>query len=364
MKSFSFGHLGDSGLASEIRNPDYKALSRLTERTFYRADLRSESFSRIGVVLMPWDGRCGVVWERREDIDSGLIWIVPLSNDSWSAEVLGEAGILRKSLTEDSWYPDSAGSPGGPFSLLSTRLRYFTQFSDIGLSLMLSGGVNFRPGCLTALSYSYSSGPRRIRLRGVYSSEYFRNGDGEKLQSPTGVGFDWRYRPSTGFQSALNYDAGMGNGFTDEGGAALGWRFGEAQISIETDWNYIFSHPLPGGDISPCNSVKGQFTWDRKFLHLGIIGNLSPEEGWYVKLESSFPAEGRSLMESYVKIHSSGDVLLWDLRVKYRWNDKKKNKLIISIFFGDLGRDWEHGPKSSGDFEAEIRWVQNFNTGK
>ncbi len=359
---FSIGHLTDTGIAAEVRNPDFKALSRLTERTFYKADLRAESFSRIGMVLMSPSSRAGVAWERRTDIDAGIIWAVPASNESWSLEMLGEAGILRKSIGDDSWYPDSSWRAGGPFGVASLRLRHFHSQESAGLTLMASGGVNLRPGWLTALSYTYASGPWRVRGRAVYSSFYFRNADGEKLELPSGSSFDWRYRPSLGLQFTLDYQGGFDTRYYDEGSAAVGWRFGELQVSVKSVWNRIFSCALPDNPPA-CGSIKGVMIWDRKYLHLGLSGKLIPYEDWYLRLDGAFPSHGRWLIEPYAefngKITGGKNVLLLNLRLKCRWNIGS-NRFIVSIFAGDIGRDWEEGPKSAGDFEVEIRWIQKF----
>ncbi len=359
---FSIGHLTDTGIAAEVRNPDFKALSRLTERTFYKADLRAESFSRLGLVLTSPSSRVGVAWERRTDIDAGIIWAVPAANDSWSLEMLGEAGILRNSISDESWYPECSWRAGGPFGVAAIRLRQFYSSESAGLTLMVSGGVNLRPGWLTALSYNYASGPWRVRSRAVYSSLYFRNADGEKLELPAGSSFDWRYRPSLGLQFTLDYQGGINTDYYDKGSAAVGWRFGETQVSVKSEWNRVFSIALQ--DNQPvCRSIKGEVIWDRKYLHLGLKGKLIPHEDWYLKLDGAFPSHGRWLIEPYAEFHRNinGDehVLLLNLQLKCRWNIGR-NKFIISIYAGDIGRDWEGGPKSAGDLEVEIRWIRKF----
>ena len=358
---FSIGHLTDTGIAAEVRNPDFKALSRLSERTFYNADLRAESFSRLGLVLMSPSLRTGVAWERREDIDAGIIWAVPVANDFWSVEMLGEAGILRDSICDENWYPESSWRAEGPFGVAALRLRQFSSRETGGLTLMASGGADLRPGWLTALSYSYSSGPWRVRGRAVYSSLYFRNADGEKLELPTGGSFDWRYRPSLGLQFTLDYQGGADKHYSDEGSAAVGWRFGETQISVKSDWNRVLSNALKGDDPA-CSSIKGVMIWDRKYLHLGLTGKLIPHEEWFLRLEGAFPSHGRWLMEPYAEFHGriAGEehLLMLNLKLKSRWNIGS-NKLMISLFLGDLDRHREDWPKYAGNFEAGIRWIQN-----
>ncbi|MCK5735291.1 MAG: hypothetical protein KAH21_02390 [Spirochaetaceae bacterium] len=361
---FSIGHLGDSGLAAEVRNPEAGGLSRLQERTFFRADLRSESLSRIGIALMFWDARTGVVWERREEIDAGIIWVVPISNETWNLELLGEAGLFRNRINDESWYPDYPWRPEGAFTLISGRLRHFKPGETRGITGILSGGIHLKPGWFSALSYVYSSGPWRLRSRGVYSSEYFRNADGESLDIPLEISFDCRYRPVKGLQLTLDYQSGVkklhteSRSFSDEGSAAIGWRFGEVQISIESDWRRIFE----GKDIveiPACKRIKGRIIWDHNFLHLGVLGGLEPREGWTLRFEGAFPSHGAWLLEPYLELHNPGNIMLIDVRLKGRW-DIGRNRLIFSVFAGDFGRDWDAGPKTKGDFEVEIRWIRKF----
>ncbi len=362
---FSIGHLGDAGLAAEVRNPGHDSLSRLSERTLFRADLRSLSLSRIGLALMPWNSRAGVVWERREDIDAGVLWAVPVSTESWIFEILGEAGLLREVISDDVWYPDYPWRPDGPFGLVSGRLKHVIHEGSIGLTLMMSGGVNLRPGWLAAISLGHSSGPWRVRSRTVSSSPFFRNADGDRIDVPIGSAFDCRYRPARGFQFTIDYEAGAeilypeSRFYTDEGSVALGWRFGEAQVSLESDWNRIFSRQSEI-DIPACRRIKGRIIWDRNFLHLGLLGTLEPQESWAIKLENAFPAQGSWLMETFVEFHKEHGPLLLDIRIKGRW-DIGRNRFILSIFIGDLMRDWNDGPASAGDFEAEIRWVRRIH---
>jgi hypothetical protein len=356
---FSIGHLGDSGLASEIRNPESTALSRLSERTVFRADLRADSFSRAGLALMPWKARAGVVWEHRERIDAGLIWGLPVNGEHWRLEFLGEGGLLVKVPGDVSWYPDSSGSPGGPFVLLAGRLRYLSSGWSTGLSLMVSGGVSLYPGWLSACSCNYSSGPWRIRFRGMYSSLFFRNADGRYIREQAGGSLDCRYRPSEGLQFAVDYHAGYETAFIDEGNAALGWRFGEIQVSVESDWNCIFFGPETSG-TPDLERLKGRLIWDRDYLHLGIQGGFNSSRDWYFRLDSAFPTHGIWLLEPYVEVHGVRENLLLDIRLKGRW-DIGRNRLIISIFAGDFGRDWADGPKSAEDFNAEIRWIRKLH---
>ena len=355
---FSIGHLGDAGLASEVRNPGYDSLSRLAEPTVYRADLRSISHSRLGIAVMPWDARVGVVWERRKDIEAGIIWVVPFSTDYWSLELLGEVGLLLDTISSESWYPDVEWRPDGPFSLLSGRLRYQNQGTITGATVMLSGGVNLLPGWLTAISANYFKGPVRIRTRLIYSSPYFRTADGERLEIPVGGSFDCRYRPAKGLQTSAEYRGGGDTTFIDGGSAAIGWRFGETQISLESDWNRVFSSNQK--ELPACRRLKVRLIWDRHFLHLGWLGTWEPEEGWSIKLENTFPAQGLWLVESYLRLHRESGPLLLDFRLKGRL-DFGANRLILSIFAGDFMRDWESGPTSAGDFEVELRWIIKFD---
>lgn len=361
--TFSVGHLGDAGLAAEVRNPGYHSLSRLAEDTVYRADLRSFSKSRIGLALMSRDRRAGVVWERRERIDAGIVWLSPLSLAAWDLEILGEAGLLNEVDSDDTWYPESPGRPPGPFAVISGRIRHHGSTDDYGVTIIVSGGINLRPGWMVAFPLNISSGPLRFRCRSIYSSPDFRNAEGDRLEEPVGAGFDFRYRPSYGLQFAIDYQGGIEvycrdlSRFTDDGSASLGWRFGEIQLSLESDWNFIFSTST---DADPaCRRLKGRITWDRKFLHLGLLGGLETGQGWFFRLENSFPAGGPLLVETLAEMHQEAGPLLVDFRIKTRW-DIGKNRLVFSVYTGDIPGDWTDGPSSAEDFEVEIRWIRKF----
>lgn len=357
MTGFSVGHLGDSGLASEVRNPGYDSLSRLAERTFYMADLRSDSLSRYGIALMAWEERVGVVWERREAIDAGIIWTVPVSLEEWSFEILGEAGLLRSSESDESWYTQVPWRPAGPFAVAAGRLRYITKKTRLGSTFMFSGGSSLQPGWLTSAAMNYFAGPLQFRSRFSYSTPTFRNADGERLVVPIGGSFDFRYRPSKGIQIYIEYQGGYGSEYVDEGGAALGWRFGELQVSIESYWNHFFS--TIDSSLQDCRRLKSRVLWDRGLLHAGITGTWAPKEGWSLKVENIFPIHDSWLIESFLVCHREKGPLLFDFKIKTYWI-VGKNSFVFSIFTGDLLRDWDDGPSSSGDFEAQLRWIRKF----
>lgn len=357
MTGFSVGKLGDSGLASEVRNPGYESLSRLAERTFYMADLRSDSLSRFGIALMAWENRVGVVWERREAIDAGIIWTVPVSLDKWSFEILGEAGLLSYSESDDSWYNQISWRPAGPFAIAACRLRYESNKTRLGSTFMFSGGSCLLPGWLASAAINYFSGPLQFRSRFAYSTPAFRNADGERMKVPVGGSFDFRYRPPEGVQIILEYQGGVGSEYVDEGAAALGWRFRDFQVSLESYWNRFFS--ALDSELPDCRRLKSRFTWDRGLLHAGISGGWAPNEGWFLKLENTFPVRDSWLVESFLVCHRENGPLLFDFRIKTVWSIGR-NSIIFSIFTGDLLRDWEDGPSSSGDFEAQLRWIRKF----
>lgn len=352
---FSVGHLGDSGLASEVRNPGYESLSRLAERTFFSADLRSDSLSRYGVALMDRNNRVGVVWERREAIDAGIIWIKPISFEKLSFETLGEAGLLKSSVSEDSWYSEIPWRAAGPFAIVAGRLKYETKKARLGSTFMFSGGSSLQPGWLASAAMNYSSGPLKYRSRFACSSSAFRNADGERLVVPIGGSFDFRYRPSNGLQLYLEYQGGYGVGYVDEGAAALGWRFGEIQVSLESDWNRFFS--ISDSEKEVLRRLKSRVIWDRGLLHAGITGVWVPKEGWSVKIESVLPIHDSWMIESFLIFHKENGPLLFDMKLKTLWNIGK-NRFILSILTADLFRDWDDGPSSSGDFEAQLRWIR------
>jgi hypothetical protein len=297
------------------------------------------------------------VWEHREEIDAGIIWGVPVRLDRWCLELLGEAGLLRHPVSEDTWYTVKKWRCEGPFGIGAARLRFKTNRLAVGTSFMLSGGASLNPGWLSSFASDYASGPLRFRSRLFCSSPFFRNAEGETLDVPLGGSFDFRYRPPEGIQISAEYEGGLANDYEDAAGAALGWRFGEIQVSVETDWNRLFYDSVSDSDLSACRRLKTRFVWDRGYYHIGILGALEPDHGWSLKLENSIPIHSSRQIDFYLLLHQENGPLLYDFKIKGRW-DIGKNSIIVSVFTGDLLRDWKNGPSSSGDFLAELRWVR------
>jgi hypothetical protein len=226
----SLGHLSDAGLASEVRNPGADALGRLSERTFYRSDVRSVSRSRIGIAVMPWDGRAGVSWERRENLNAGILWAVPVKTELFELEILGEAAHLMESEVDEGWYPDRDGTPAGSLGIAALRWRFDFEKYVLGMSSIVSAGSGFRPGMLCSLSMGVSEGPWRIRSRSIYSTPYFRSAEGDRTECRVESAMDWRRRPAHGFRFGVDYHAGShrrfpaGHQFEDEGRLSFGWK--------------------------------------------------------------------------------------------------------------------------------------------
>jgi hypothetical protein len=365
VRGFSIGHLEDSGLATEIRNPGADALSRLSERTLYSADPRSDSRSRMGFSFSGFESRVIFGLERRESIDAIFALGVPLVSGPWKMELLCEGGNLREPEADDAWYPTTDSQAAGPFGLVSTRLRYLPGAFSAGISGMVSGGISLAPGWLTSLSANYTAGPWRIRGRGVVSSQYFRNADGELLNEPLGLAADWRYRPDGGFQFAADYEVVLTardtGGFSPEDlcNLAVGWRFGETMVSIETDWNRAF-FPLPDDEESTaCRRISGSLDWDRGYYHLGISGDWEPEGESDIRADFTTPLGSSVILDGYGKLRgASGDLYLdMELEVLVKFG---QNKIISTVLVEDLMQRLFEPSGPVADFTIEVRWVRQF----
>jgi len=355
----SAGHLGNAGLAAEVRNPAYSSSLRLVEKTRYRANLRSHSSSRIGVSIMPFESRIGIAWERREDVDTGTIWMVPILNDSWNFEMLGLVAMLPSAISDDSWYPKRPQRAESLLGIVASRLRYTFSNSDVGMTTIVSGGNNLRIGYLIACSFNNSSGSWRLFSRGIYSSPYFHNAKGTRIEIPIGGRFGLKFKPRRGFQFSLDYKAGLKRDFydswrfVDKGSIDFGWRFSELSVLLSSDLNHAFSKKYEENVI---RQIKLSVNWNRKLYSLGLNSAIEPYEGWYVKLEGGIPITGSWKLDAFIKLHETASSLLLDFRIKGNW-DMGDDKLIMLIDVRDLVRDWRGGPSTRGDLILSLRWI-------
>ena len=359
-RALSVGHLGDAGLAAEMRNPGSGALARFGERTFVRADLRSLSRSRLGMAYMPFKERVGLCLEKREEIESISLWVIPLAGDYWTSDVMCELISTSGEEPDDAWYPEDDGMPAGLVSILGTRLGYHRGGWNIGITGMTSRGKAIRPGYLAALTWIYSEGAWRLRSRTVMAGKYFRSADMENPDGLLETGFDCRYRPKRGIRFDLGYEAREKKdeygipGFSDEGSLACGWDFGEILLSAETTWNRIGSKPID--DEQYLRRVKASFQWNRGLISFGFAGIIEPSLSWRITGESAFPSSGPFLLRTKIEVHKETDPILVDIGIKCRWN-LGSDKLLIELEFSDLPRDWNPSPSSTGDFGCGIRYI-------
>jgi len=360
---FSAGHLENTGLAAEVRNPKHNSSPRLVEKTRYRANLRLDSKSRIGVALMPLDSRIGAVWERRRDVDKGVVWGVPILTDSWNFEVLGLIAMLRSAISDNSWYPQRPQRAESSLGIISSRLRYSFSKSDTGVTAIVSGGSNLRPGYLLSWSINTSDGPWGFFSRSIYSSPYFHNAEGKRLEIPIGGRFGLKFKPKKGFQFSVGYKAGLERffpktwRFTDEGSVGLGWNFSELRFFLSSDWGYVFSRKYEEGVIQ---RIKLGIDWHRKLYSLGLSGAIEPYERWHVKLEGRIPITDLWKLGTFIKLREAAGSLLLDFRIRGTW-DIADDQLIIMAHVRDLVRDWHRGPSTAGDLVISLRWIRRLD---
>lgn len=354
----TLGHLSDAGLAAEVRNPECGALSRLSERTVFRADLRSFSASRFGIVLSPWEGRVGVGWERRANIDTGLIWASPIHTDFWHLELLWAYGMLAPKAPKDDWYPDESSHPGGPFAAYAVRNRFEKGPWRAALTGIVSSGVNFRPGFLLAGAAGLSIGPWKTRLRGTWSTEFYRNAEGELPSVPVGVAWDGRLSPKRGFLLAAGFHLPLwtyqrnSSGSNETAWIDLGWRFASLEVRARLEWNGLTRRPDP-------QKIAGKVKWKQGRLLLEVNGSWDFIRDWSIRLKGEWKLNAVCSLETAIEVHRE-TALLIDGRIGFSLR-YAKGKFTLNCAAADFPRDWEGGPESAGDLDIEFRWMHKFH---
>jgi len=361
IKGFSIGHLHDAGLASEIRNPQATALSRLSERTFFRANPRSHSQSRIGLSFSVLKDRIGLGLERRKEVETLFMWAVPLQKEPWTLDLLGETGNLRYAKYADSWYLKTHERPASSFHMMSTRLRYLPGAFSAGFSAMASGGKHLMPGCLAAISAGYSADGWRVRIRGTLATRYFRDADGDTLKEPMGIAADLRYSPRKGFQCGADYQIAAfslfpdGYRMGDQGSLTVGWRFDEIRLSLASDWNRVFLSP--DADSTPYRRIKCIAYWDRRYYHLGLIGIWEPVDKMKIETEFAAPMGQAWLVEVGIGMYGSVDRLLLKSHIECLLK-LGQNKLIASVLAEDFMQRHYDSSQAIADLSVNIRWIR------
>jgi len=352
------GHIEDSGIASEIRNPGFKSVSRLTERTFYSADLRNSSETRNGIIITPFKNRLMLGWERRKKINSAVLWGAPVNNDNWNLEIIISGGILGQSPADNSWYPEKTEFPETLFGIISGRSSYENRIIKTGITLMFSAGDFLLPGYLASFSFHSSFKAIRIRGRAVISDSNFRNADGEKIRDNNGFYIDFRYRPSEGFNCALNYETGFKNDLylpdaRDRLSAAGGWYF--------KNWNFYFQgnmHNLifPGNfkTDSLLEYLKGEIQLYRGMMFFQSSIKFSSGNTFVLSMEGQVPAGSRLLIKTDFSVSGKNtDKILYSAGLNITAS-LKNNKIIISA-------DWNKIPQTGKNIKVQLRWIYNLN---
>ena len=357
----SIGHLGDTGLASEIRNPRRSAVARITERTRFTSDIRSLSRSRLGISLMNRAGRFGVTYEKRENVEAGIIWATPLYTENWTADLIVSYGLLEKEAGEDSWYQEEIETAGGPFTVNAVRLRYHPKGWTVGITGLCSAGVSLCPGSLVAFSWYRSGKAWRLRGRMVTSSFYCRDADGERLNEPFGASFDVRYRPITGLQVSLDYQGALETGifkpdtFTSEISSGLGWRGKSWYVGIRD--SFILD---PGSDrYFDENRFTAETEWNFAITRLETSGSYAHSGEWRVQCQVAFEPGENFEISILGKLHRETGPLLFDCRLKTRLNIGT-NRVLISLSMADIPEGWKNHELSSHSLDTEIRWIREF----
>lgn len=350
----TLGHLNDAGLLAEIRNPDFKALSRLSERTFFRADLRSFSHSRFGIVFNPSMSRIGLGWDRRSGLDTAVLWGSPVMSEVWNMELLCSTGTISAESTDTDWYPDSVYQPGGVFSTFAMRNRFEKGIWKGGISSIVSTGVNYNPGILFAGALELSSRYWKIRMRSTWGSEFFRDAEGKRVETPVGIAWNGRLNPKKGLLLASelilplwSYQMRSIPG-EDSGFCELGWRFPSIDLRSRFEWMGLTGMPSP-------KRITGTVEWNGDRFYLETGGAWDFDEEWWVYVKWIMKQNAIWNIVSSIKVHYTSTLLLdGQLGVTVKL---PKGMLKFNTKFADIPRDWESGPSSAGDFDIELRWI-------
>ena len=361
----TLGSLSDSGLAAELRNPGYGSLSRLGQRTVYRADLRAVSAPRFGILLHHPGGRYGGGWEKRKSGQYFRAWAVPLELDRWSAEFFIEAASLHPLKAEKKWYPAlhmRTRRPAAEAGIAGLRIRGAARGWNWGVTALGSAGSVYRPGVLASAALKWTSSAWRLRFRGSWGSDFFRNADGRRVSGSRGAAADFHYRPARGPLASLNgrIPFMQSPGTRMPGGRAgltLGWRTRIWRLEFEAQWKRI-SIIMPSPQLS---LLAAEAALQGSSAALTIR--------WSLKYPvNSAPHNHALRLEARLR---TGALVRWKLISRLRWNTARhtlldigllwhirlqRHRLSAALFFGDIPRDWSEGPSGSGDFRITLTW--------
>ncbi len=353
----TLGHLSDAGLAAEVRNPECSALSRATERTVYRADLRSFSASRVGIVLSPWDGRVGVGWERRPGLETGLMWASLVDRDLWQMELLWSFGLLAQEVEEDAWFPKNPSHPGGAFTTYALRNRLEFGPWNGALTSILSGGASFKPGLFLAGSMGLSARAWKLRMRGTWATEFFRNAEGELPDVPAGIALDGQHSPNRG--PIIMWKAHLPiwtyhrilPGEKETGMMGLGWRFDNFETRGRFEWDGLTRTPV-------ARRITGELRWNWNRVYFDLDASWDFIETWSIRLKWEQRINRAWSLDSSVKLHHE-TTLLADIHIGASLQ-YSRGKIEMNCTALDIPRDWQDGPSSAGDLNIELRWSNKF----
>lgn len=357
---FCSGHLGDTGLGAEVRNPEYDSLARIDERTLYRPDLRSTSFSRIGISISASGDRFGLVLERRNEMACLTLRGGLSLFDTWDLEGLCQAALSEPDQSDESWYPVDSPYPGGLLISPGIRIRHMSGRHRIGISLLGSTGIQILPGMLLALASSWSKGPWRYRWRLVSSSPDYRTADAERLEFPLGISMDLNHKPSRGMQFSFDFASGArGYPLGKEipictGGLLLGWKYDRWLIQVESNWRDYW--------VIPANTAC-EFSWTGARSFFSVKGSCIPDDYWRFGAEGEFSVgTGLSFRLGAGVTFSDGawdlrGARLWHLRSKITWRGDK-SRIILDYSMNDIPRDWLDGPSGAGDMDFSLRYIR------
>lgn len=365
----TLGSLSAGGLAAEVRNPGYAGLSRLGERTMYRANIRAVSMRKFGIALHHPGGRYGGGWEKRKSGEYFNAWAVPLALESLSAELFIEGGLSYSSRGDKRWYPRIQPRPGGRIGIAGLRVRGDAGRWKWGFTALGSAGRLYRPGVMGSGSLTWTKAAWRFRLRAGWGSDFFRNADGRRVSASRGAAADAHYRPASGLQAALGWRlpfAGVPGTRMESGGAraVLGWRFDRLSLGVEARWNRIMLIPDAGApvlsliaaelDLGAASGLRIRWTW--KYPGAGLSDSPRSPGAQAVHLTARLRAGRFQRWKLISKLRWNAEHTLLDIGMRW-YIDAAPHRLSLALSFGDIPRDWGRGPSGAGDFRVTVTWA-------
>ncbi len=327
------------GLVSQLRSASLSGVFRCAEKTSFRAQIRNASYSRFGAAWMPWNGRLVLALEKRENLCALNLQAVLLCSSSWEWDTLGTVSFTSGRAGGEEWYSDSGGLPGGYYMHFASRLIYNRGQFKAALVLMSSAGLRIRPGWLALLSITGRLGHWKLGARGLYASDFFRNGNLEHLPGNMGGTVDVRYNPSRGF--CLEFS-----------GRLMERQFNAA---LKTGWNS--EHFLIRVGLNEQLKTSLELTWFSGAAEVFSKTGWSPKEGWKLVMGGAFPENAPFLSTASVALLSHEGTFLVNCKFGLKLDVACRGQCVLSMHLNHLPWREARFPLSAGKGSLSVKYI-------